>query len=175
MIEAGKGFWAAALEQYQEKYSGGTLTPEKVREVEAELGYRLPAGYIAISEIQNGGFPVNICYPTDQQNNWADDHVAIVGIFGIGRENQWTLCGELGSQFWVDEWDYPEIGVYFADCPTAGHQMVALDYRECGPQGEPKVVYVDQEDDYSIIELAPDFMTFITGLLPEEHFEADDG
>jgi PHD/YefM family antitoxin component YafN of YafNO toxin-antitoxin module len=26
--------------------------------------------------------------------------------------------------------------------------MLALDYRKCGKQGKPCVVYVDQEDDY---------------------------
>jgi hypothetical protein len=47
--------------------------------------------------------------------------------------------------------------VSIADTPT----MIMLDYRECGRQGEPRVVYVDQEDDYSMT--LPDFATFIQG------------
>lgn len=83
----------------------------------------------------------------------------------------YSLCGENGSQFWIDEWGYPSIGVYFADCPSAGHDMVCLDYRACGPQGEPSVVHVDQECDYKITFVAPTFEAFIRGLEDAERFE----
>lgn len=39
--------------------------------------------------------------------------------------------------------------------------MVFLDYSECGPEGEPMVVLVDQEDDYSQEILANNFEEFI--------------
>ena len=42
--------------------------------------------------------------------------------------------------------------------------MIFLDYRECGKNGEPKVVCVDQEEDYSITFLADNFEDFIRGL-----------
>jgi hypothetical protein len=67
-------------------------------------------------------------------------------------------------------WDYPEIGVYFADCPSAGHHMVCLDYRSCGPSGEPAVVHVDQDWDYKITAVATDFESFILGLEGDEAF-----
>lgn len=44
--------------------------------------------------------------------------------------------------------------------------MIFFDYRECGPQGEPKVVHVDQEMDYKITFLADNFEEFIRGLVP---------
>ncbi len=45
------------------------------------------------------------------------------------------MTGHFGSQFMIDEWEYPPIGVYFAVTPSAGNEMVALDYRLCGPDG----------------------------------------
>jgi hypothetical protein len=68
----------------------------------------------------------------------------------------------------IDAWEYPNIGVYFCNCPSGGHDMVALDYRKCGPQGEPEVVHVDQEADFQITFVAKDFETFIKGLRPEK-------
>lgn len=59
------------------------------------------------------------------------------------------------------------IGVAICDCPSAGHDMIFLDCRECGPQGEPKVVHIDQEYDYEITPLADSFEEFIRGLVNE--------
>ncbi|WP_434900872.1 hypothetical protein [Bradyrhizobium sp. HKCCYLS20291] len=39
--------------------------------------------------------------------------------------------------------------------------MICLDYRTCGPDGEPSVVHVDQEWRYRITLLADDFETFM--------------
>ena len=64
----------------------------------------------------------------------------------------------------IAEWEYPAIGVAICDCPSAGHDMIFLDYRACGSQGEPAVVHVDQENDYKITHLADSFEEFIRGL-----------
>ncbi len=146
---------------------------ELIASVEEELGYRLPASYIWLMKRHNGGIPVNTCYPTDEPTSWAEDHVAITGIFGIGREKDDSLCGSLGSQFMIDEWGYPAIGVAICDCPSAGHDMIFLDYRACGPQGEPAVVHVDQENDYKITPLADSFEEFIRGLENESAYDLD--
>jgi hypothetical protein len=144
---------------------------ELISSVEEELGYKLPASYIALMKEHNGGVPHNTCYPTEQATSWAEDHVAITGILGIGRAKMYSLCGELGSPFMIEEWGYPDIGVVICDCPSAGHDVIMLDYRYCGRDGEPEVIHVDQEDDYEITYLAPDFETFIRGLVHEEAFD----
>lgn len=156
------------------EYVSESPSDELIASVEEELGYKLPAAYIWLMKQHNGGIPVNTCYPCDEPTCWADDHVAITGIFGIGREKSCSLCGELGSQFMIDEWEYPAIGVAICDCPSAGHDMIFLDYRVCGPQGEPAVVHVDQENDYKITHLADSFEEFVRGLEHESLYDPDE-
>lgn len=146
------------------------LTDEVLRTVEAELGHRLPAAYVALARRHNGGNFALAAHPAPRRTTWAEDHVGVVSLAAIGRTVAFSLCGEQGSAFWVTEWGYPDIGIYIADCPSAGHDMIALDYRG---SGEPAVVHVDQEWDYQITVLAPDFETFVTGLTDE--FDYDEG
>ena len=161
-------FWKDS--QYAQKtYTGTPPSDELIAGVEQELGYKLPASYIWLMKQQNGGIPVNTCFPTDTPTSWANNHVAIAGIFGIGREKDCSLCGAFGSQFMIDEWEYPAIGVAICDCPSGGHDMIFLDYRECGSQGEPKVVHIDQEMDYKITPLADNFEDFIRGLVSPDN------
>ncbi|WP_172205419.1 SMI1/KNR4 family protein [Niveibacterium sp. COAC-50] len=152
-------------------YVGPMFNEHDLAAFEGELGYKLPSSYIALMRSQNGGIPRLSKYRTSERTSWADDHVALTGIYSIGREQTYSLCGEFNSAFWVEEWGYPPIGIYFADCPSAGHDMLCLDYRECGPQGEPAVVHVDQENDYKITYLAKDFESFIRGLEGDDAFE----
>lgn len=146
-------------------------TDELIKSVEEELGYKLPASYVELMKKHNGGVPLNTCFPTELSSYWAEDHIAITGIMGIGREKMYSLCGDLGSQFMIDHWGYPDIGVVICDCPSAGHDVVMLDYRHCGKDGEPEVIHVDQESNYEITFLAPDFESFIRGLVSEDEFE----
>ena len=134
-------FWnnsAYALKTYVDE----PLTDDVVAWVERALDYRLPAAYVALMKRQNGGLPRRTNHRTKQRTSWAEDHIAITGICGIGKGRAYSLCGEMGSRFWMEEWGYPDIGVYFADCPSAGHDMLCLDYRDCGPRGEPTVVHI---------------------------------
>ncbi len=162
-------FWEESVYSRKE-YISDPPSDELIASVEQELGYKLPASYIWLMKQHNGGIPFNTCFPVSKPTSWADNHIAITGIFGIGREKAYSLCGELGSQFMIDEWGSPAVGVAICDCPSAGHDMVFLDYRECGPDGEPKVVYIDQEYNYKITPLADNFEEFIRDLVNEEDF-----
>lgn len=155
-----------------EEYVSEPPTDELIASLEAELGYRLPFSYVWLMKRHNGGIPHNGCFPTGVATSWSDDHIAITGIMGIGREKDNSLGGGFGSRFWIEEWGYPDIGVAICDCPSAGHDMIFLDYRFCGQKGEPAVVHIDQEDDYRITFLAHDFESFIRGL---EHEDLYDG
>ncbi|GIM98169.1 SMI1/KNR4 family protein [Paractinoplanes toevensis] len=165
------GFWDD-IEQLGCMYGDGFPSDELIASVEAELGFRLPASYVALMRTRNGGVPRSTCCPAPSRTTWAEDHVALTSIMGIGRE-ECSLAGPSGSRFFVQEWGYPPVGVYFADCPSAGHDMIAFDYRDCGPDGEPRVVHVDQEVDYRITMLAPDFASFVQGLRPDSDYNRD--
>jgi len=154
-----------------DNYVGSFPTDEIIASAEKELGYKLPASYIELMKLHNGGMPLKTCFPTTQGTSWAEDHAAITGIMGIGSTKTYSLCGTLGSKFMIDEWGYPDTGIYICDCPSAGHDMVMLDYSKCGENGEPEVVHVDQESDYKKTFLAKDFETFIRGLVSEDVFD----
>ena len=164
-------FWQEPDDYTRKSYIGRYPDDETVRQAEQELGYKLPESYIALMRVQNGGFSQRTAFPTDVPTSWAKDHIAIEGFLSIGRDKEYSLCGRYGSRFMIEEWGYPDIGVAICDCPSAGHDMVFLDYRECGPQGEPKVVHIDQELDYEITPLADSFEEFVRGLVDEEQFD----
>jgi hypothetical protein len=156
-----------ALQEYVEEIPSDEL----IQSIEAELGYKLPASYIELMQLHNGGIPKKTCFPTIESTSWAEDHIAITGIMGIGHNKTYSLCGQLGSRFMIEEWSYPDEGVFICDCPSAGHDMVMLDYSKCGRNGEPEVVHIDQEWDFKKTFLAKDFETFIRGLVSEEVYD----
>jgi hypothetical protein len=158
-----EGFWhdsAYSLKEYVEP----APSDELIASVEEELGgFRLPAAYVELARLHNGGMVKRSCHPLDEPTGWAEDHIEITGLYAIGRTSTHSLCGALGATFMQEMWGYPPIGVGIADTPSAGHEQIMLDYRECGKQGEPRVVHVDQERDYRITIVAPDFATCSSG------------
>lgn len=166
-----ESFWEES-EHATKEYVDATPSPAGLAKIEEQLGVKLPAAYVSLAQRQNGGIPRRTAHRTTERTSWAEDHIAISGIYSIGSAKPCSLCGQFGSSFWVSEWGYPDIGVYFADCPSAGHDMLCLDYRACGPLGEPSVVHVDQELDYKVTRVAPTFEAFVRGLEPDESFNA---
>lgn len=165
-----ENFWeqsAYATKAYLSKAPSMAL----IKSIEAELGYQLPSSYIELMGQQNGGIPINTVFSTSKPSSWAENHVALTGILGIGREKDYSLCGGLGSHFMMKEWGYPNLGIYFGDCPSAGHDLIAMDFRKNGKQGEPQIVHVSQSQDFEITFLADNFQTFIEGLLFWDRFE----
>lgn len=151
-----------------EEYVCESPSDELIESIEKELGYKLPQSYIWLMKHHNGGIPNKTCFPSELPTSWSEDCISINGIYSIGREKESSLCGTMGSKFWIEEWGYPEIGIAICDCPSAGHDMIFLDYSKCGPEGEPAVVHIDQEFNYMITYLADSFESFIKGLFDDE-------
>lgn len=158
-----ENFWddsEYALENYVSEYP----TDEIIRKTEAELGYKLPESYIYLMKQHNGGIPKK-CFCPCVNKKFPD---MIEGIYGIGSDKTYSLLGEFRTEFWIEEWGYPDIGIAICDTPSGGHDMVFLDYSQCGREGEPRVVVVEQEADYNIRHLADNFEEFIANLRTDE-------
>lgn len=149
--------WDGDLPPWHE-YAGPPLTDELVRDAEEMLGYKLPAAYLDLLRSQNGGLPRRRCILGGRRR------VEISGLYGVGG---WYGVDnpERGSRPMIREWGYPEAGVVIAPTPSGGHEAVMMDYSECGPAGEPRVVHVETEGGApAVTVLAPDFVSFVAAL-----------
>ena len=156
-------FWSDFFDE-SNYFTGPPLTEGMIRAAEAQLGYKLPACYLRLLRVKNGGSPKRKCYPTGQPG-WADDHVEVSAIRGIG--GTWGIDSEQrGNRYMIREWGYPDVGILIGQTPSAGHDGVMLDYSVCGPDGEPRVIHVDTEGDEPQVQvLAPNFEAFLLGLV----------
>ncbi|MFS0783119.1 SMI1/KNR4 family protein [Bacillus sp. 1P06AnD] len=136
-----------------EYYKLEPLTEELVKEAEEKLNIKLPQSYIHILKEQNGGYIKFDAYPTSVPTSWADDHIEVDHLMGIGEEN-----GILESAYLIDEWGLPNDIVLLSG---NGHSWVALDYRNT--KEEPAVIWIDVDNE-QIIELASNFDSFLNGL-----------
>lgn len=140
------------------------FSPMLVDAAERRLGYRLPESFVRLMRVRNGGYLTRPIYPTDVPTAWAEDHVYIDKIFGLGGED--GIDAAKGSRTLISQWEYPDVGIVFS---SNGPTAFMLDYTECGPTGEPRVVYVDVENmGEERLVLAPDFETFISRLVAFE-------
>jgi hypothetical protein len=148
------------------------VTPELIHAVEATLGYTLPEDYVRLLQIQNGGSPKRTCFPTSTRTCWADDHVEVSEINGLGGRRG-IDSPTRGSRHFIRSWGYPNLGIVFAGSPSAGHDAFMLDYSSSGPRGEPTVIHVGvfPDDEPDITLLASDFATFIRGLVDESRYD----
>lgn len=125
----------------------------------------------------NGGAIHRHVFPTGEPTGWAIDHIAVEAILGTGKEiaakadhpDYGSAISVWSTSFVTQFRKYPSIGLMIAE-PVASETEIFLDYRECGPTGEPKVVYVDSDWHFHITPLADSFEKFICGLIPEEDF-----
>ena len=146
--------------------TGPAVTPERVSEVEAETGFRLPESYLNMLRERNGGELEKDCFRTDFPSSWGGDYFQVGLLLGIGP----AKASILDSRYMIDEWQLPVGGLLISSTPS-GHDWVMLDYGDCGPQGEPAVVYVDdQSTDGNVVHRVADtFADFVAALvLPPE-------
>lgn len=99
-----------------ENYIGEYPDDELIQSVENELGFKLPESYIDFMRIQNGGIPKKNCFAV-KGTSWSENYIAIDGIYSIGSKKNYSILGNFSTQFWIDEWGYPDTGIYICDSP----------------------------------------------------------
>lgn len=141
-----------------------------IRDVEQELGYKLPASYIELMKLHNGGLVNRGWFPLCPGAHDYDDFIQITDILGIGRETPYSLCGRFGSRYLTEGWRHnADIGIAICNTIKPGRALVFLDYRKCGVNGEPEVLYSDAETGEEKT-IARNFEAFLRGLR-SGHFE----
>jgi hypothetical protein len=146
------------------------LTSAMVEELEAALGIRLPAHYVELLRVQNGGYTRGFVFPTTQATSWAEDHVPLDALAGIGPRDP-LPCGLhnlWNSKYMTEEWDLPPRQLLLHG---DGHWWISLDYRS---DAEPQVRWLDTELGEAVL-LAPTFNAFLAGLQPESEVDPERG
>jgi hypothetical protein len=112
------------------------LSPIRVDDInraEKLLDVKLPQAYKELVQIKNGGsIKYNAC-PSPVPTSWAEDHVGIDHLMGIGDDG-----GILESPYFIKEWGMPKgLVLLHGD----GHCWIALDYRKT--KENPPVIFID--------------------------------
>ncbi|WP_455357540.1 SMI1/KNR4 family protein [Streptomyces sp. SYSU K217416] len=147
------------------------LTDETVREAERVLEVTLPSALLDLLRVQNGGIVAadHDAFPTSQPTSWSEDHVPFDALMGIGPRERMTSL--LDTPYLVTEWGLPSPIVLLSG---DGHCWIGLDYRGCGPDGDPSVTWFDTDLDTELA-LATDFRTFVEKLTAGSAFDLDPG
>ena len=153
-----------------------SLIDEEIVLVEKELGYKLPKSYIEMMKLHNGGMLKKNNFPVEEEIWPLTDeeypNLSLYEFFSIGHGKN-VLCGEMGQKLWREEWGYPDYGVYIIDMSSSGHNLIMLDYRKCGKEGEPELALVQEVNDYKVTFLADDFETFVHGLITDPFYDEE--
>lgn len=161
MIDA-SDFWGS------NHYGHPPLTEEMILIAESQLKVTLPASYITLLRIQNGGYTKGFAHPMKQRTTWADDHVPLHDLAGIVTDpDHRTAQNLLDTEYMTKEWGLPERQALLSG---EGHWWISLDYRNCQV---PSVVWLDVDNDQDI-QIANTFDEFLRGLVLRTVFDPDD-
>lgn len=148
-------------------YGHPPLTDEMVSIAEEQLGVKLPAEYLALLRVQNGGYTHGFGFPMTQPTTWAKDHVPLNYMTGIVTDHSIrTAQNILDTGYMTEEWGLPARQALLSG---DGHWWITLDYR----RGDtPSVAWIDVECAEDI-QVAPTFAAFLDGLRPVSDFDAE--
>jgi hypothetical protein len=156
-------FWEPEIEHLRQP----PLTDALIADATKELGLTLPPDLLHLLRIQNGGVVADAWDACPADTNFYPDHyVPVDHLHGLGPAGQAGTTTLLDTPYLVREWDLPSPVVLLSG---TGHYWLALDYRHCGPDENPPVVWIDNEMDHEFL-LAPDFRAFVERLTASASF-----
>jgi len=161
-----QNFWKDS--EYSKTEYEEPFLEQTIQKVETEFGYKLPASYISFMKQHNGGILKKRHFKVDESTS-----IELEGFISLGETVTHSILGQFGSAFWIDDWEYPNIGIYICDTSSGGHDMICLDYSK--QKREPEVVHIDQSENYKITVLAENFEEFIRKLENEEENVTPEG
>lgn len=133
-----------------------TFDNETIAIVEEKLQLKLPADYVHLMKIQNGG------YLRKNTFKMKDEEITVGELYGISTNEEEGILITIDMR---EEWELPEdIILLNGD----GHTWVFLDYRK--NQEQPSVSYIDLELEIDLV-LASNFTDFINGLYEDDSLE----
>jgi hypothetical protein len=141
------GQWPNVNELFRKRYQFEIDTPfneEEWKRTEGVLGVRLPKNYERLLRERNGGSLRynSILLKRAPKTFYMSGRVyCFDSIAGIHRSHSYGLTQR--AQIAGEGWGVPK-GMIALD--GDGHWWLCLDYRKCGPRGEPTVVHWDQPD-----------------------------
>jgi hypothetical protein len=140
------------------EYDCGPLDDEMVKKTEEQLGFKLPESYVYLMKKHNGGLLQKTYLAMKNTDGFWD----LEGIYGIG-ENNYSINHQN-----KDKSDF-EANLISICSSNSGHSYIYLDYSKCGPQGEPRVIALDEESSMEDLNenpyvLAKNFEDFISRL-----------
>ena len=118
---------------------GPSVDDARIASAEERLGRRLPEAYTRALRATNGG---RLRRSRLHPRQGPAPHLDLRDLLGVGYED--GVDGAEGSEALIGEWDYPAPAVVIS---FEGRCALLLDYRSCGPQGEPAVIWVDTDTD----------------------------
>ena len=148
-------------------YNHPPLTDEMVAEAERRLGVTLPAEYLALLRVQNGGYTHGFGFLMAEPTSWAKDHVPLNDLAGIVTDPAVnTAQNILDTAYMTEEWGLPPSQALLSG---EGHWWITLDYRK---GAIPSVAWIDVERNQEL-QIAPSFAAFLDGLRPAADFKSD--
>lgn len=117
------------------------LTDAAIKRAEKQLGVKLPAPYLNLMRQQNGGKLRLTAIKPKQRPPRFHTHRAVYEfneVYGIHSRQYNNLVSQAETAH--SEWDVPPLLIPF---DGDGHWWLCLDYRRCGPTGEPCITHFE--------------------------------
>lgn len=146
-------------------YNHPPLTDDMINLAEELLNIKLPALFIELLKVQNGGFTKGFAFPVIGKVASIESYVPLHELFGIvTNEYVWSEQNILDSRYMAEEWGLPGKQIFLA--VDEGPKYITLDYSS----GDvPSVRWIDLEKNEDK-RIAKAFDAFFNGLISIDSF-----